>query len=72
VRFGWEQAIRPGFDGAEWEDVEEVLQERWEQSDPHADYEDWRSVVEGYGSASSAPRRRCRRPNSPVGVEASA
>jgi hypothetical protein len=46
VRFGWEQAMQPEFDGAEWEDVEDALQERWEQNYPHADYEDWRSVVD--------------------------
>lgn len=46
VRFGWEQAISPEFDGAQWEDVESELQRRWEQSFPHRDYEDWRVVSE--------------------------
>ncbi len=55
VRFGWDQAMRPEFDGAEWDDVEDVLQARWEQNYPHADYEDWQSVVDavklGFGRA---------------------
>ncbi len=46
VRFGWEQAMRPEFQGAEWPDVEGELQRRWEESYPHRDYEDWRVVGE--------------------------
>ncbi len=44
VFFGWEQARNPEFDGAEWDDVRDVLQQRWEESYPHPGYEDWRAV----------------------------
>ncbi len=46
VRFGWDQARLPEFDGAEWPDVEDEIQRRWEQSFPHRGYEDWRMVGE--------------------------
>lgn len=46
VRFGWEQAMKPEFDGAEWPDVESELQRRWEENQPHSDFEDWRMVSE--------------------------
>ncbi len=44
VLFGWNQAMSPEFDGAQWDDVRDVLQERWENEYPHPDYEDWRAV----------------------------
>lgn len=46
VRFGWDQGMTPEFEGAEWDDVRDILQRRWEQSFPHRDYEDWRMVGE--------------------------
>jgi hypothetical protein len=46
VRFGWEQAMSPEFSGAQWDDVSDLLQQRWEESYPHPGYEDWRIVGE--------------------------
>ncbi len=46
VRFGWEQARSPEFDGAQWEDVQDTIQSRWESNFPHRGYEDWRMVGE--------------------------
>ncbi len=46
VHFGWDQAMSPEFEGAQWDDVQDLLQQRWEQTYPHPGYEDWRVVSE--------------------------
>ena len=46
VHFGWDQAVSPEFEGAQWDDVSSEIQRRWEQNYPHRSYEDWRVVGE--------------------------
>lgn len=46
VRFGWEQGMSPRYQGGTFDDVESELQRRWEESFPHAKFEDWRYLKE--------------------------
>ena len=40
ARFGWDQAHKPEYAGADWADIVGELQSRWEHF-PHAHFEDW-------------------------------